>query len=88
MPRYIDAEPMPRGAFWESLTDKEKCGVLGYLLSAPTADVVEVRHGEWIHNNDEMICSACGNEALMDEVYYESPYCPDCGAQMDGKVDS
>lgn len=48
------------------------------------ADVAPVRHGEWIHKNGEMYCSVCGGEALMDEVYYESPYCPDCGAKMDG----
>ena len=48
------------------------------------ADVAPVRHGEWIHKNGEMYCSVCGGEALMDEVYYKSPYCPDCGAKMDG----
>ena len=46
------------------------------------ADYVEVKHGEWIHKNGEMICSVCGEEALMDEVYYKSPFCPDCGADM------
>lgn len=50
----------------------------------PTADVAPVRHGEWIHKNGGMYCSVCGSEALMDEVYYKSPYCPDCGARMDG----
>ena len=48
------------------------------------ADFAAVKHGEWLHKNGEMICSVCGAEALMDEVYYESPYCPDCGAKMDG----
>lgn len=51
---------------------------------APAADVAPVVHGEWIHKNGEMYCSICNSEALMDEVYYESPYCPDCGARMDG----
>ena len=50
----------------------------------PAADVAPVIHGKWIHKNGEMYCSVCGSEALMDEVYYESPYCPDCGAIMDG----
>ena len=50
----------------------------------PVADVAPVVHGEWIHKNGELYCSVCGGEALMDEVYYESPYCPDCGAKMDG----
>lgn len=46
------------------------------------ADVAPIVHGEWIHKNGEMYCSVCGSEALMDEVYYKSPYCPDCGAKM------
>ena len=50
----------------------------------PAADVAPVVYGEWIHKNGEMYCSVCGGEALMDEVYYKSPYCPDCGARMDG----
>ena len=50
----------------------------------PTADVQEVKHGEWLHKNGEMYCSICGSEALMDEVYYQSPHCPNCGAKMDG----
>ena len=43
-----------------------------------------VRHGEWLHKNGEMYCSVCGGEALVDEVYYQSPYCPECGTKMDG----
>lgn len=48
------------------------------------ADVSPVVHGEWVHKNGEMYCSVCRSEALMDEVYYESLYCPECGAKMDG----
>ena len=54
------------------------------ILEVPAADVAPVVHGEWLHKNGEMYCSVCGSEALMDEVYYKSPYCPDCGAKMDG----
>ena len=63
------------------------CDVDGELAMLPAADVAEVRHGVWVHKNNEMYCSVCGDEALMDEVYYESPYCPNCGAKMDGKGD-
>jgi hypothetical protein len=63
----------------------ERCAqLLDAILEAPSADVAPVVHGEWIHKNGEMYCSACGSEALMDEVYYKSPYCPECGAIMDG----
>ena len=42
MPRFIDAETMPSGPIWDSLSDKERLGVLSYLLSSPTEDVVSV----------------------------------------------
>ena len=54
------------------------------ITTKPAADVAPVVYGEWLHKNGEMYCSVCGSEALMDEVYYKSPYCPDCGARMDG----
>lgn len=72
----------------ETKFDWSECVDIDILRPAikdiPAADVAPVIHGEWIHKNGEMYCSVCGSEALMDEVYYESPYCPDCGAKMDG----
>ena len=57
---------------------------LGFSL---TADVVEVRHGEY-HNarfTDGVFyqeqCSICG-EWTYD---YDKNYCPNCGAKMDGE---
>lgn len=51
----------------------------------PTADVVELRHGEWIwtENGEEdyeqfWVCSVCG-----EKDYIETNYCPNCGAKMD-----
>ena len=58
----------------------------------PTADVVEVKHGEWvskwsnISNSLHEYCSSCG--ALEPHVLAtnkeHSNYCPNCGAKMDG----
>lgn len=84
MPRYVDAEQRPRGDFWESLSDKEKCVVLGFLLSLPTADVEEVRHGKlelkciWM-GHPEYECTACG-ERMFDCDRFE--YCPYCGTKL------
>ena len=64
--------------------DVEDLAVYEAIEEVPAADVAPVVHGEWIHKNGEMYCSVCGSEALMDEVYYKSPYCPDCGAKMRG----
>ena len=45
--------------------------------------------GEWISNRqtDEFICSLCGAIAPVDclkEAFYESKFCPNCGARMKG----
>ena len=69
--------------------------------SIPTADVVEVRHGEWVdkycgkYANQLYACSVCygiaGDKAFIDCLGSErigwalTPYCPNCGAKMDGK---
>lgn len=63
--------------------------VIDRIKSAPTADVVEVRHGEWISNGltQDYVCSECSGMAPVDcekEDFYESNYCPNCGAKMDG----
>ena len=54
---------------------------------APTADVVEVRHGTWYHGTDHGAvyakCSACGRK--MNYSCYGYAYCALCGAKMDGK---
>ena len=54
----------------------------------PTADVVEVRHGRWIHpvpGDGENHCSVCHAEQpwFYGYGYYEPDYCPNCGARMD-----
>ena len=66
--------------------------ILKLVDDMPTADVVEVRHGEWREvdqtgRNSRHIqyttkqCSVCG--------YWngrrKTNYCPNCGAKMDGK---
>ena len=49
----------------------------------PTADVVEVMHGEWNTTDTILgrccVCSVCGSCPTM-----KYKYCPYCGAKMDG----
>lgn len=62
------------------------------LREAKTVDAVEVRHGRWetdgmMMDDGEYLmtrCTACG-EAY--EYGYNMPFCPHCGARMDGKGD-
>ena len=56
--------------------------------SSPTVDAVEVVHGRWdeVTDQDEIVgemdfykCSVCGKLR-----WFETNYCPNCGAKMDG----
>ena len=56
-------------------------GIREDLYKLPTVDAAPVVHGRWkegylIHKYG---CSCCG--ARQDRI---SPYCPNCGAKMDG----
>lgn len=57
------------------------------VLNAPAADVAPVVHGRWgtgrfnlETGNYEEQCTRCRN--FSEE--YGKPYCPNCGAKMDG----
>ena len=60
------------------------------VADAPTVDAVPVKHGRWVTDgivmdDGELLmtrCTACGTPY---EYGYEMPYCPNCGAEMDGK---
>lgn len=51
-------------------------------MGQPTADVVEVKHSEWVDNGiqDSMLseCSLCGFPCGA----YTFNYCPNCGEKM------
>lgn len=74
------------------------CNNVEYLCQdfKPTADVVEVKHGEWIdkptgaYSRMQSWCSACGKHSGIGgiESNRHKPYCPNCGAKMDGKEDA
>lgn len=63
--------------------------MLAILNDAPTIEP-EVPHGEW-HEcwHDERIysgiCSVCGYASIRSVACDALPYCPKCGARMDGK---
>ena len=63
------------------------------LRDMPSADVLPVRHGRWtdkrtIEHDGEWYCSECGNEVTIcmcgKDKMWEYPYCPNCGAKMQG----
>ena len=78
-------------------TDRMTCHALFEMIkSEPAADVAPVRHGRWIHKKDKdwmggwkTVCSVC-ESGLSDGGYIAArtfPYCPICGAKMDGGGD-
>ena len=88
MARYIDAEE-----FMEELNDAQiefdehykGLGKAKVMLSLqPTADVVEVKRGEWIDTVTGYACSICHTQEPTKRFLY----CPNCGARMDGRSDT
>ena len=62
--------------------------IADYVKSIPAADSAKVVHGKWGEldydfDRDEYTrpCSNCGKRS----VEYMKPYCPNCGARMDGE---
>lgn len=105
--RIIDAEALSERMRLQYCKDCDNyngilCGscdidfVFDMVEDAPTADVVEVRHGHWEVRSDEyeicaseFVCSVCKesfcSSELTDEQFFEMmQYCPHCGARMDG----
>lgn len=96
MARYIDADAFEKylnREEWETPDEKwwpER--EIGMIMDAmPTADVVEVVHGEWEHLWDaedgtyKGRCRTCGFVHFFIEGHdAQYNYCPNCGARMDG----
>ena len=104
MAKYIDADKLIetlreiQGTHSPNLTKATNEAIdLGLSLAMrmarkePTADVAEVKHGEWIYKTtygqlEECNCSLCGQ--LMSTVEGKRMnYCPKCGADMRGDTD-
>lgn len=58
-----------------------KDSVVKVLSDVPAADVVEVVHAQWIDRDEKTWCSNCD----ASNKQYKPPYCPHCGARMDGE---
>ena len=105
MPEYIKKEAVIN--FIENgLNNPDKTKSFGHdaieimaeVQYMPAADVVEVRHGEWIETQEPLgwrdvdciECSVCHESWIMDEDSSIDDYecmwhhCPNCGARMDG----
>ena len=96
MARYVDiecsavTEVIGRRAF------KNREDIQDFLDNIPTADVEPVKHGHWYNRGGRFRCSVCDTKAYLKDVggtggwsheyiQQKSPYCPNCGAKMDGE---
>ena len=85
MAEYIKIEKTTFPTFYKrNLTDYGKGwnACLKSVLQHKTADVVEVKRGEWIKVRDgypRYACSRCHH--LYNNMEYK--YCPNCGAKME-----
>ena len=95
MKKLIDAEAIKIAKFVALQNDYAKGwndAIDAISENAPAEDAEPVRHGKWIVW-DEIIagiyhtvseCSECG--FTTDKMFREEmPYCPNCGARMDGE---
>lgn len=60
---------------------KEKAVPVTAIRNIPSADVAEVKHGEWKWRNGGE-CSECG----FHNSNFDYNFCPHCGAKMDGEL--
>lgn len=83
MTRLIDADALIEAMTkFSNATGEDMTHGIFYANIAPTIDAEPVRHGKWILGK----CNRCGEHApfwSMATTYYESNYCPNCGARMD-----
>ena len=60
------------------------------IYKLPAADVVPVKHGHWIEQENWVpddyyyTCSVCGEDYNTIDGSPDYNYCPNCGARMDG----
>lgn len=98
MPRYIDADALGLGKANRDIFEKPEFAdgwnsAVEIIATAPAADVVEVKHGEWVMADvieDEWVRYRCSECNYTTDSYYKEKcdlhrYCPNCGAKMDGK---
>ena len=55
------------------------------VSAIPAADVAPVRHGRWeINELGYLVCTHCAWIRYGIPLVEHYPYCPNCGAKMDG----
>lgn len=80
--KFIDVDVLAKQIYKRVNNSAIRSWLFAIINETPAADVQEVRHGEWKERmscSSSVKCSVCGNSHE-----YETTYCPNCGARMDG----
>lgn len=98
MAEYIEREAAIKIVNTPNYNKHDMLFALKTIPAASAADVVKVRHGNWIHREDfdyvdnknakhwHGMCDQCGFiHDFLDCHTGQYNYCPHCGAKMDGK---
>ena len=101
MARYIDMDKLLENLKkqygedlgWQCTVNMSDIGMM--IEDAHTADVAEVRHGEWVSVTYTYFglkryeCSECRDDEYWQKRYLEhkEKFCPNCGADMRGDKD-
>ena len=88
MSRYIDREDLLNN-LKQFAAEYLKPFIVSLIEKQPTADVKEVKHGQWswytiskdYYIDIKYVCSQCHYTEQ-----YATDFCPNCGAQMDEEV--
>jgi len=98
MARYIDADLLKNEFNYKDADTNEGIAWIGTIRraikNAPTADVAEMVHAEWIETGNYITtayssidiyqCSNCECDIAVDGY---DDFCPNCGAKMDKESD-
>lgn len=83
MDEYIEREAAIRVVNGQSSLTMTRSGLIDSISKLPVADVAPVVHGRWLYVDTDtdqfFLCNRC-----KKKEYWESNYCPNCGAKMDG----
>lgn len=90
MAEYIEREAAILVVNGQSSLTMTRSGLIDSISKLPTADVAPVRHGRWEPGNP--ICPVYGENKFKDleaDIWCDwlPPFCPNCGAKMDGGAD-
>lgn len=88
MARYINTDNIPYSFYADINTSIEGVEYVtkGTIENrVPTEDVKPMVRGKWIKIQNYAKCSECMHEVNWGSKDFLSPYCPNCGAEMNNK---